>query len=46
VAEGEEQRSSLVQVWQAQDGQGLYFKQFADFDRLTLETLVVGSVAA
>jgi hypothetical protein len=24
----------------------LYFKQFADHDRLTLETLVVGSVAA
>ena len=46
LAEGEEQRSLLSKLGKYKMGKTcLYFKQLADLDRLTLEKLVVGSIA-
>lgn len=46
VAEGEEQRSLLSKLGKYKIGKScLYFKQLNDLDRLTLEKLVVNSVA-
>ena len=46
ATEGEEQRSLLSKLGKHKMGKVcLYFKQFADLDRSTLEKLVVGSVA-
>src|SRR6187551_2036455 len=46
MPEGEEQRSLLSKLGRHKMGKScLYFKQLADLDRLTLEKLVVGSIA-
>ena len=46
LAEGEEQRSLLAKLGKHRMTKTcLYFKQFADLDRPTLEKLLVGSIA-